>query len=300
MNNLIVRLIRSNLNRFVEIRVSRELRRLYSQIWETAKQNGEKKVLKFLPNGSKFYCYTDSIVSEKIFSETFENEELDFIAKFLRPDEQFVDIGAHSGLFTIHGAKIVGSKGSIISFEPTPETHKRLVENIKLNNLENVKAFSKAISAQNGCLDFYTIKDGFEAWNSLAPPPKSKSFEKITVETIQIDRIAEMELDFEKSALIKIDVEGWELELLKGGKKLFEMKNAPSLMVEFTDENVTNAGTTCKELYQYLSHLGYKLFTYNKRKGKLKSAPIKDYYPYENIIATKNLKFIQKRLASKR
>jgi hypothetical protein len=79
---------------------------------------------------------------------------------------------------------------------------------------------------------------------------------------------------------------------------LLSEQNAPVLMVEFTDENARNANTNCRNLYSALNLLGYEIFEYIVDENILKPHFVKDYYPYQNLLAIKNLQRVQERLTS--
>ena len=75
-----------------------------------------------------------------------------FISRYLKKDEHFIDVGSNVGIYTLLAASIVGNNGLVYSFEPDYISNKRLLENIKLNKLKNVKVFQYAISNKNSKL----------------------------------------------------------------------------------------------------------------------------------------------------
>jgi FkbM family methyltransferase len=267
----------------------------YSELWDAAIRKGETKILKELPGGLKFLCSSDSILDKMVFTNKFENDEILFLNRFLKSGDQFIDIGANSGLFTIYAAKAVDKEGRVFAFEPTDTIYKKLCENIELNKFSNIITHQLAISSKNEVLEFYSLGEGFDAWNSLAKPIIKKNFKVLNVKTLQIDKFDEIGIDFNNSALVKIDIEGWELNAIKGGVNCLKNENSPALMIEFADEHARNTGGSCRELYTFLESLGYKLFRYDKEKNELIHAPNQDYY-YENIIASKNVDFVNERL----
>jgi FkbM family methyltransferase len=298
------RLLKKMVDKYIERKVNEVLTLkykyyYYSELWDNAIRNGEKRIIKVLPGGLNFICSLDSILDKMVFTNEFENDEILFLNRFLKSGDQFIDIGANSGLFTIIAAKKVEKEGQVFAFEPTDTTFKKLCENIELNKFPNIIAHQLAISSKNENLVFYSLSEGFDAWNSLAKPIINKKYKILNVNAVQIDRLDEINVDFNNSALIKIDIEGWELNALKGGKDLLQKQNAPTLMIEFADEHARNTGTSCKELYKYLESLGYKLYKYDKLLNELVPAPNLDYY-YENIIATKKINVDNKRLKMNR
>lgn len=267
----------------------------YSTLWDDAIVKGETRILKCLEKDLLFYCSIDSILDKMIFTSEFENEEIFFINSFLKQGDQFIDIGANSGLFTIYAAKRVGNKGRVFAFEPTDTTYKKLCDNIDLNRFSNTIAHQLAVSSKNEEIEFYSLSEGYDAWNSPAKPIINKTSKVLNVKAIQIDRMNEVGIIFNDSALVKIDVEGWELQVLKGGITCFNDEKSPTLMIEFADEHARNAGASCRELYSFLQSLGYNLYKFDKQKNELVEVPNEDYY-YENIIAAKNIDSVNERL----
>lgn len=293
-------LLKKRVDRYIDRKVNEILTQKFnyyynSELWDSAIERGETRVLKILNGGLKFFCSIDSILDKMVFTNKFENDEILFLNRFLKSGDQFIDIGANSGLFTIYSAKAVGNEGQVFAFEPTDTTYKKLCENIKLNKFLNIITHQLAISSNNEDLEFYSLGEGFDAWNSLAKPIIKKKFKILNVKALQIDKLDEIGIDFNNSALVKIDIEGWELNAIKGGVNCLKNENSPALMIEFADEHARNTGGSCRELYAFLESLDYKLFKYDKENNELIHAPNLDYY-YENIIATKKVDFVNKRL----
>lgn len=292
--------LKKRVDRYIDRKVNEILTRrfkyhYYSELWDAAIRKGETKVLKELPEGLKFLCSSDSVLDKMIFTNEFENDEIIFLNRFLKSGDQFIDIGANSGLFAVYAAKAVGNEGKVFAFEPTDTTYKKLRENIELNKFANIVTYQLAISSKNEVLEFYSLSEGFDAWNSFAKPIIKKKYTVLNVQAVQIDKFNEIGIDFNNSTLVKIDIEGWELQALKGGINCFKNENAPSLMIEFAEDHARNAGGSCRELYTFLESLGYKMFKYDKLKNNLFPTPNLDYY-YENIIATKKVDFVNERL----
>ena len=268
----------------------------YDLFWHSSIRQGKKIIVKEIDNNMRINCYTDSHLCRNIFTNTFEETELVFLKRFLRKGDVFVDIGANIGLYSILASSYVGKNGSVISFEPAPNTYKRLIRNIELNCISNITAQKIAISDSSDTLDLIISKDGYDAWNSLAKPAQGSVFENVRVRCNTIDEIIKINSKFSTAKLIKIDIEGWELRALKGGERFLKNENSPTIVIEFTEQNATNAGTNCKELYKYLNYLGYTLYEYDAITSNLKFSEMRECYPYENLIAVKNIEMVKERL----
>jgi len=111
----------------------------------------------------------------KQFTQTgyYEKEISLYIMSNLSPSDVFVDIGANSGYYTLLASKIVGEHGKVYSFEPHPDTYKRLVQNIMLNSLNNVHTFNYAASSFDGEGELFVSKSS-DGLNSLKKIPLVK------------------------------------------------------------------------------------------------------------------------------
>jgi FkbM family methyltransferase len=280
--------IYKKLDQFVEAKIKLLAREPASEeIWTALEDiNYIDSLKKRIDDELYIICYKDSILAKYIFTQKFEQNEIEFIKKYLNEGDVFIDIGSNIGLFSLIGAKYVGKSGKVFSFEPAKRTYQRLIENIKLNNLQNIFALNMAISNIKGIFKLNISDTKYDAWNSFGKPTAGeiKKTEDVITTTID-DFVSEYKLN--NISLIKIDVEGWEIPVLQGGKELFSSKHAPTLLVEFTDENAKNAGYSCKELYYILKDFGYTLYTYNSKENKLVIENLREYYPYINLIASK-------------
>jgi FkbM family methyltransferase len=229
----------------------------------------------------------DSELARLVYCDDFETRERRFVSAFLRPGDVFVDIGANIGLFSLIAANRVGDSGMVYAFEPARKTFHRLHENVKLNNFCNVQCFQLALSDEFGEFPFYASEDGFDAWNSIAHPIEGKSFSREFVQCMTWDHFARLHHLIGEVTMMKIDVEGWETRVLSGGYEVLCRGDAPLLQIEFTEEAAASAGSSCKDLYRTLEGFGYSMFCYDPRTRKLVHDPLREKYPYVNLIATK-------------
>lgn len=240
--------------------------------------------------------YLDSELSQRIYCKDFEWQERQFLNEFLRSGDVFVDVGANIGLFTLIAANIVGNTGHVYAFEPCSKTFQRLLSNMQLNRLNNVSCYQIALSDEEAVKEITISLDGFDAWNSLAKPIAGNSFAVEKVNCTTWNKFAQENNLAGRVTMMKIDVEGWELHVLKGGYDTLSRTDAPILQVEFTEEASKSAGSSCAELYHMLEELGYQMFIYDAKFKRLIPDPIREAYPYLNLIAAKQPEQIYSRL----
>jgi len=184
----------------------------------------EKKLLSrsIVKFGGHLYYLVDA-ESTYIISDAFE----EWMWGWLKIDGGgvFVDVGAHVGRYTIPLAKAVGDGGLVIAVEPHPENYEILVRNIELNGLKNVVAVNKAAYSRVCKLKLYTaLRHG---QHSVV---KDHGLGYVIVDAEPVDDILNR-LGVEKVSCVKIDVEGAELEVLKGMRRTLE-KHRPRVIVE--------------------------------------------------------------------
>lgn len=252
-----------------------------------------------LQPGLNIRLYGDSELCHLIYCRHFEAQEREFLNKFLRPGDVFVDVGANIGLFTLIAAKRVGPQGKVFAFEPTAKTFTRLVDNVQLNKLSNVECLKLALSDSQGHLHLSAAANGYDAWNSLGKVTLDQPVNLERVDVVDWDHFSRARcLAGDSVAMMKIDVEGWEARVLDGGREFFTSPRAPVLQVEFTDDAAQAAGSSCQALYEHLQSFGYKMFVYDIAKGRLVHESRREKYPYVNVIAAKDPEFVDFRIGS--
>ena len=259
------------------------------------KHASKDKYLYNLNSNVKINLYKDSHLCHMIINDCFEKDELTFATRFLKSGDFFLDIGSNIGLFSLIASPIIGNKGSIMAIEPGLQTYNRLVENVKLNKFTNIHTLNLALSNIEEEREFFVDKTGYDAWNSLGKPSAGNFHEKEVIQTKTLDRLV-VEYSHTQIDLIKIDVEGWELPVLQGAKQVLSQKNAPVLMVEFTEENAKNAGFTCRKIFEIGIEYGYRWYEYSITENQLNVVNIKDEYLYENLFAIKSIELAMIRL----
>ncbi|MBU2855950.1 FkbM family methyltransferase [Acidithiobacillus ferrooxidans] len=168
----------------------------------------------------------------------------------------FIDIGANIGVYTAMAAKRIGSGGMVYAFEPVQRTFKRMEDNIKLNNFANVKTYNIALSSTTGTASIWIPKHNNLGMSSLHP--NSTSLDEETIMAITLDRWVKQE-KINTVDIIKIDVEGHELEVLKGALDTIT-KLRPIIALELSREHLGRAGTSPEDIAELLITCGYQAY----------------------------------------
>ena len=236
---------------FVEPIWNGAFKRVYARKGYPAHINGEVFRLEY-EYGSRF-DQKDNRNYEPAFYHPFVSQ--------IREGMTIYDIGAHIGIFTIGAGVRVGCSGKVLAFEPAPETIDKLKLHIAFNNLENIVEIVPAVvSDSNAGAKFFAYKASMAALISrqnvedLNPERRSEPAREITVDSVTIDGLlASRNL---RPAVIKIDVEGAELMVLRGARRvLAECK--PIILCEVHPPQMKNCGASTEEFTAFLAEVGY-------------------------------------------
>jgi len=218
---------------------------------------------------------------------TYEAGTLDIMKKCLRNGDIFIDVGANIGLMSIFASKIVGSKGLVYSFEPEPETFLILKKNIEINSVRNIKIYNVGLGEKKGKSRIYTNPYAGRGSASLIKPVNqnnSKSYE-IQIETL--DNFV-LEHNVTNVRMLKIDVEGWELQVLKGAKNFLRSTNAPIICIEYSKLVNQPLNTHLPDIYNYILKINdYRIYKLKYGKGRpsklMEIKSIKDLPYHDNL-----------------
>jgi len=157
------------------------------------------------------------------------------------------DIGAFHGLLTIFFAR---AARKVIAWEPNSRNRSRLLENVRLNNFQNVivRPYGLSSKASTATMSFDPLAPGTASIDQHMAQGADQ-------ETIEI-RILDAEQDLEPPDFIKIDVEGFELEVLKGAPRTLE--NHPTLFLEMHGANLEDKRRRVQSIVEHLWEFGYR------------------------------------------
>ncbi|HEY1779304.1 MAG TPA: FkbM family methyltransferase [Roseiarcus sp.] len=147
----------------------------------------------------------------------------DFLKTYLKPGMVFADVGANIGSHAINAARLVGGTGSVFAFEADPDTYRLLARNIQSNGLRNIELRQTCVSDHVGTLSFYKHKDS--AKSSIVDRG-----EKLSV-TLPSDTLDNLIPDNMRIDVLKVDVEGAELSVLRGATGVFTDERRPSVVI---------------------------------------------------------------------
>ena len=220
-----------------------------------------------------------------IYAGLHEFEDMAFTLHVLRQNDLFADVGANIGSYTVLASAVAGSKS--IAIEPVPSTFTHLKNNISINNIEQlVKLVNGGVGSANAKLQFtrdqdtvnHVITDGEDHENA------------IEVQVSTLDDICKDDIPL----LVKMDVEGFELEALKGAQNILRNDGLQALIIELNG-SCRRYGVTEQEIHQYILSFGFNPYSYEpftRRLTRLKN------YGEGNTIYIKNEKLLTEKINS--
>jgi FkbM family methyltransferase len=174
----------------------------------------------------------------------------------IRKDFHIIDAGANIGFLSLNFAKYCPD-GFIYSFEPDSETFSQLSANLSCNPFSNIKIFKQALGEFPEQKTLYKIYVNNPGANRILSSINSPHYGSESVDVTTLDIFCDNE-KIKKVDLIKIDVEGFELFVLKGGKNLIE-RWRPVLFIELVEENLQQQNCSALGLLEYIEAIGYSI-----------------------------------------
>lgn len=198
----------------------------------------------------------------RYYENNYEADNYNFLKQQVKPEMHIIDIGAHLGLFSACASQLTGPPGKIICIEPTPGTFSILKETIRLNHCTNVTAVQAAVSDKEGMATFYVSHTAGCNSNSLVKNRAEKDLSSYDVRLVTMDGLVQHYALH--PSLIKIDVEGAELDALKGGlHTLATLK--PVLILGLHPAFINQKGDSLEAIWDLLHSNRYEVKAEDKR-----------------------------------
>ena len=195
----------------------------------------------------------------------YEVAETRFCESVLRPGDTAIDVGANIGLYTLLFSKLVGGSGRVHAFEPAPANARRLRVNLLLNEADNVTVEDAAVYSRGGTVTLNLFPEHLGPWHTLGRPELPDPFEpgrtlaptaSVDVPATTLDDYAER-TGIERVALLKIDVEGAEPDVLEGAARLLAERRVGTILFEVSLPQSASLGHEPTEPFAQLAAAGY-------------------------------------------
>jgi len=184
--------------------------------------------------------------------------ELKFFQRFLNPASHIVDVGANQGIYTLSISRQVRT-GKVFAFEPDPRLFVALKNNVERNRADNVILFNAAAASQPAKL---LLRPGsLNRGDNRIVRSGSDSTDAIEVTAVTLDEV----IPDHRVDLMKIDVQGFELDVLRGATQIIQANPTLLILFEFWPHGLRLASASPEELLKLLQEAAFSLFRFNSK-----------------------------------
>jgi FkbM family methyltransferase len=233
-------------------------------------------------NGLKWILNPSDYVHRDVFwYGTKDYWDVFHICNILKRDDVIFDLGANFGYYSICLAKYLSNKCSIYSFEPFPTTFKKLTQNVIINDMQGtINLYQMGVSSESGDMSI-SVRVSCNSGSATLIANQNYENEVALVKVVTLDDFVERN-DIHKINFVKIDVEGFETNVLKGWKKGLS-KFKPILFLEIDPPLLLKAKSSVMEIKNILSANGYKMFC-SQRDKLVPFVGLNDDDSYVNVL----------------
>ena len=255
--------------------------------WQIASRLVPYPVLHPFVEGSKLLVQKGMAgATGNVYAGLHEFEDMAFMLHLLRPGDTFADVGSNVGAYTVLASAVAGANS--VAIEPIPSTFQHLKKNVYVNQVEHlVTLHNVGVGAAPSTMTFTSHADTV---NHIVLEGMGDYGATVEVPVKMLDTICSDKVPL----LIKMDVEGFELEAMKGATALLRNEGLQAMIVEL---NATSRryGVHEKDIHAYIVSFGFTPYSYDPFKRKLEKT---ESYTSGNTIYARNEQFVSERVAS--
>jgi len=237
-------------------------------------------------NGVRMIIRTgETGLTGSIYCGLHEFEDMSYVLHVLDSEDLFLDVGANVGSYTLLACGAKGASG--FAFEPVPDTFSRLQENLRINSLDSkVRAFNIGLADKDGVLSF-TTKQG--CVNHVITD-EDRAENSVQVNVLALDNV----LESERPCVMKIDVEGFETQVISGAHKVLSNESLHSIVLELNGSGERYGFSEAKLLNTLLEY-GFSTYSYEPFSRTLTSLDGKNNQS-GNTLFIRNVTEVSRRL----
>ncbi len=189
----------------------------------------------------------------------FSDPSQENLLRLCRPNDVVIDVGANIGATMVQTCQRVGNSGMVIGFEPDPKSFRKCQEHLSLNRCEHALVLPLGVGSEASKKVLRVRVPSNQGMNQISP--EGLETDGVSIQVTTLDSFVR-EKALKRLDVIKIDVEGYENEVLKGAQACLETFH-PRLFIEIDDLNLKEHGSSPEEIYRRLESLGYRLYENN-------------------------------------
>jgi FkbM family methyltransferase len=208
----------------------------------------------YLVNGIAMDLDLGEAIQRQMATGSYEPEQTEWVRRHIGPESVFVDVGANFGWYTTLALSLVGLRGRVFAFEPSPVAFSSLKRAIDRSVHRNATLVNAAVGRETGNIIIYLPKGGpVHSPSAFKSPGK---FEPLAVPLIALDEFQPL-ADIPRIDMIKIDVEGSEPDVVEGMTSLVASGRVRYVLCEFNSWWLNANGTTVESLAARFHEMGF-------------------------------------------
>jgi FkbM family methyltransferase len=184
---------------------------------------------------------------------SYEMEITNQIKSLLKEGDNFVDVGANEGYFSVLASQQIGTSGRVISIEPQERLWRIILKNSVLNNLCNIQLIPFAASDSSSELEIVLTPSVNTGSSGAVRSNRNLLWSRQKTQTLTLDKI----IGDLPIKLMKIDIEGFELLALQGAEKILHSKQVKNIIVELHPKQLALLGQSEIQVTSLLNKFGY-------------------------------------------
>ncbi|WP_066953081.1 FkbM family methyltransferase [Streptomyces lushanensis] len=210
--------------------------------------------------GARFAVETQDLIQRYLYLfGVWEPHMTRWLRGRLEPGDTFIDVGANIGYYSVLASQLVGDAGKVVAIEASPVFLQRLSQNVRLNEMRNVRAVNGAVSDSRRMLTFVLASSANMGANSIVPydGPAESTFE------IEARPLGEMldSLEISTARVIKIDVEGAEGSVVRGMEPMLDkLRPDAEITAEVTPDRMAQLGDSAEDLLTTMRDHGFNVY----------------------------------------
>lgn len=250
--------------------------------------NGEQ-LLTTYDDDLKMWVSLSNYIESNIFWQGVEEEDrgqVKLLKKLLKPDQVFFDIGANIGVITLIAANLL-TEGDVHAFEPSNHHLEKLHRNLEVNDFQNVKVNPFGLSDENAVHELYLPNEkedrirntGRATVNEIQA--EDEEFKKEEIETRCLDSYVQ-EQNVNRIDFLKIDVEGEELSVLRGGADTIK-EYQPRVTMELNRHHLDRAGVSPGDVLEYWNKHNYSVYRIGYDGEVIPISNAEEFHEHQNL-----------------
>jgi FkbM family methyltransferase len=207
--------------------------------------------------GVKMIISLDGDLQELYYHARFRDwhkKEYNLLNRLIKAGDKVIDVGANYGFVTVLLSNLVGLAGKVYCFEPSQKTFPKLLRMIDINKLTNCVAYNKGCGDRNEVMPLDTTSASSGDFSIVSGNSGPASIGRGSHEMVPVVTLDSLDMDTDGIALIKIDVEGYEPQVLAGARNLIARAH-PLIYIELGSDHALSSAAAA----QVLTDWGYRI-----------------------------------------